>query len=165
MEQNLITLINDPGALMDTLVRNIAAGGTLPDLCDVWEVRYHDLVSWLMAEKPRYEKFQDALNARAEWAREEIFSEVSRIAKSKAVDFFDDRGMIKSPKEWTPAMKSLVSKIKFDENGDVEEIQFWNKQKALDFLGKNLDMLSESVTVKGKFSLEDLIQVSREGEE
>ena len=158
-------LIANEAETIRVIIRHVAAGGTLPGLCDVWGVRYGDVIAWLQDDKERHGKYSDALNARSEWSKEQMFEELRRMALSRVVDFFDNRGMVKDAKDWTPEMKALVKKIKYDENGEIEELQFWNKEKALELLGKNMDMFTETHSISGKFSLEDLIQASREDDD
>lgn len=161
-DQAFQELIDEPDKTIKTIVRHVAAGGTLPGLCDIWRVRYGDVIAWLQEDRELHEKYSDAVNARSEWAKEQVFEESRRIAMSRMVDFFGDDGTIKKSSEWTSEMKALVKKIKYNDDGEIEMIEFWDKQKSIDFLGKNMDMLTETHSINGKFSLEDLIQASRE---
>lgn len=159
-------LIEDEEEFVKTITRHVASGGTLPQLCETLGVRYGDVVHWLLLDKEnRYKMFAEAQNSRVEWAKEEIFSELKTLSKSRIVDFFDDKGVIKKPSDWTPEMKALVKEIKFDDNGEIKEVKFWNKEKALELLGKNMEMFTDKHSTEVKLKLEDLIQVKAPDEQ
>lgn len=164
-DQGFDELMIDQDKTILTIVRHVSAGGTLPGLCDVWGVRYADVIAWLQGDKNLHSKYSDSIAARGEWAKEEVFEELRRMSKSRIVDFFDDAGALTDVKTWTPEMKGLIKKIKYNDDGEIEQIEFWNKEKALELLGKNMKMFTETHSISGKFSLEDLVQISREGDD
>lgn len=162
VQENFDGLISEPDETMRLIVRHVSAGGTLPGLCDLLGVRYADVVHWIIDDKERNNKYSAAVDARAEWSKETVFEELRRIGVSRITEFFDESGSMKPINQWTSEMKGLIKEIKYNDDGEIKEVKFWNKEKALELLGKNMEMFKETHTVQGKFSLEDLIQASRE---
>ena len=158
-------LKKDEKNTMDTIFRNVADGGSLLDLCETWGVRYSDMSLWIQEDKERHTKYSEALNMRNEWGREEILRELRRLSKAEHTQFFNDDGKIKKPSEWTASMKSIVKDVVMNDDGEVVKVTFWNKEKALEMLGKNAQMFIEHHKVSGGISLEDLVTRSREGDE
>lgn len=162
LETRTKELIDAGYKTVETICINVASGGSLIDLCDTWEVRYGDMWNFLQSNKEWAGKYADALNARNEWAKEDVLLQFRRLSHAEHSQFFDEEGSLIQPKEWTPSMKSIVKDIYFDEDGKVARVTFWNKEKALEMLGKNISMFNEHHTVSGRISLEDLVNASRD---
>jgi hypothetical protein len=70
---------------METIFLNIAAGGSLINLCRMWEVRYCDIIRWVIADTQRETLYNKALFARNEWA----FHPIQRL-----IGIFNDYEML-----------------------------------------------------------------------
>ena len=155
-------LIADPEKIMATICINVASGGSLIDLCEIWGVRYGEMWHFINEDKERAGIYADALNARNEWAKEDILLQFRRLSKSSHADFYDEDENFIPMNDWTPSMKMIVKDVYLGEDGKINRITFWNKEKALELLGKNIAMFNEHHTVSGRISLEDLVNASRE---
>lgn len=155
-------LTADPEKLVDTICIHIASGGSLIDLCETWDVRYAEVWNWMNKNQDAAELYADALNARNEWSRERILLEFRRLSLAEHTQFYDDKGKVKPMDQWTPEMKSIVKDVYFNEKGKISRVSFWNKEKSLELLGKNIAMFNEHHVVSGRISLEELVNASRE---
>ena len=145
------------------------------DLCKGWGLEYSDVWSWINKDKDRSEHYADALNARNEWAREAILGELRVIALADIRKLYNAKGELLPIQKWPPECAKFISSFEVDEmhegrggnrvsKGFVKRFKMWNKEKALELLGKNIAIFNEHHTVSGKLSLEDLINASIDGE-
>ena len=160
-------ILDNPESL-DTICINVASGGSLIDLCETWDVRYAEVWNWINKDKERAGRYADALNARNEWAREAILRELRLIGMADVRKLYDDIGNLLPVDEWPTEVAKFVSSFEVDELwegkgpgreqiGFTKKVKVWNKERALELLGKNIQMFNEHHTVSGKLSLEDLI--------
>lgn len=52
---------------MQTIFAHITNGGSMIDLCHTWDVRYCDIVCWVLSDKNRKIRYNQAILARTEW--------------------------------------------------------------------------------------------------
>jgi len=173
IKERALDLQSDEDQTLETICLHVASGGSLIDLCETWDVRYSDMVVWIQKEKPRNERYTDSLNARNEWAKESILLELRRIGLADIRKLYDDKGELLPVAQWPVEVAKFVSSIEVNELfqgsgkekehvGFVKKIKLWNKEKALELLGKNISMFNEHHTISGKLSLEDIINESRD---
>jgi len=159
-----------PDDTMLTIVRHVASGGSLIDLCKIWQIMYADILGWIRFDDVRSKAYDMAVNDRSEWARESILSELRKMSTGGLSQFYDEDGNIIPPEKWTPEMDSVVESVRCKETNDGDKetsefnIKLWNKLKAIEMYGKNLGMFAEQVNVK-VLKLEDIINGSRELED
>lgn len=169
-------LMNNPDQTMTDICAHVASGGTLTELCETWGVRYGVIASWVREDRPRNTRLTDAMNDRSEWFREKIYSEFKRIGTSDIRKIYDKKGNILPVHEWPDDVASFVSSVEQEELfegkgkdreqiGNVKKIKLWNKERALELIGKNIHMFVEQHTHSGKITLEELVNASREDED
>ena len=169
-------LQDDAAKTLLTICRHVASGGSLIDLCETWDVRYGDMVTWINDDKAKADQYNNALNSRNEWAKEAILLELRRIGMADIRKLYDDDGNLLEVTQWPAEVAKFVSSIEVSELfegfgkerehvGFVKKVKLWNKEKALELLGKNISMFNEHHTHSGKLTLEDLIHQSKDDEQ
>jgi len=172
IEERTKELQQDPGT-MSIIYKHVANGGSLIDLCKTWDVNYCDMSEWVNDDKSRSDKYQAALQARNEWAKEAVLLEFRRIGLADIRKLYDEEGELLPVKEWPDEVASFVANIEVNELfegsgkdrehvGYVKKVKLWNKEKSLELLGKNMSMFFENHKLSGNLTLEDIINKSRE---
>lgn len=177
MEGTLATrlkaLKEKPDETMRTICSHVASGGSLIDLCETWAVRYGDMIAWIREDKRRSHMYTDSTNDRTEWAKERFLLELKRIGLSDIRKIFKEDGSILPAHKWPSEVAAYVSSIEvveeFEGSGKDKEqvgwnkkVKLWNKERALELLGKNLHLFMDKVEHSGKITLEELITASRD---
>lgn len=159
------SLINESEKTMDTICAAVANGGSLIDLCETWSVGFGQMINWIRKDDDRNRRYKEACNDRADWSIERVLVELRRIGMSDIRDIYDNQGHIKDVKDWPSEISSIIKSFDavVDKDGDrIFKVTFWNKEKALELLGKNMQMFTEKINVDGTITLEDLVNQSRE---
>ena len=159
----------DADETMHTICAHVAQGGSLITLCETWKVIYGHMFAWIASNKDRNRMYVDAQNARVEWSREAILVELRKIGMFDMRMVFDEDGEVLNPKDWPKEVASVVQHIdiieRFDKEGGLAgktyKVKLWNKEKALELLGKNLSMFIDQVNHSGNLTLEDIVAGSR----
>jgi hypothetical protein len=78
---------------LDVILAHVRNGGSLIELCDIWQVRYSDVIAWVRADKPRGELYDLACRDRSEWTDEMVLSEIRlRSARFDPRKLYDEHG-------------------------------------------------------------------------
>jgi hypothetical protein len=160
-------LLSDPN-LLDVICGHIANGGTLPSLCETWDVRFGDISNWIHENSERDERYRKALEDRGEWFKETIFNELKGIAVSDIRKLFNQDGSLKAPHEWDEEARRAVAGLEINELfegsgndrsqiGLSKKVKFQDRIRALELLGKSVSMFTEKHEVTGSLKLEDLL--------
>lgn len=150
------------------IYKHVANGGSVLDLAELWRVSYAEIMQWVRFDKESSRLYDQALIDRSEWAKEQILRELRRLGSIDIRTIFKPDGSIKPIDEWSSDIGSIVQSMEIVEEfegsgreklqiGYCKKIKFWNKEKALELLGKNLSMFIETYEVKQTFSLADLV--------
>lgn len=92
-----------------------------------------------------------------------ILKELIRIATSDISAAFDDQGNIKPLRDIPEDIRRAISgaqKLK----GKMK-IDFWDKLKALELLGKHMKLFTDKIEHSGTLSLEEIVAGSQEAKE
>lgn len=90
---------------------------------------------------------------------EEILNEFKNIGFSDLLDLYNEDGTLKHPREWPVETRRAVASIETEElfdyvNGEkvwigyTKKVKFWNKNQALEALGKHKKMFNNVVEVE-----------------
>ncbi len=150
----------DP-AFMDFVCSTVANGGSLIDLCEARELRFHEVNSWIYNNQGRTKQYHMAINAREEWYIQSVLNELKKISTIDIRRAFDDNGFLlpikKIPKDLANAISSIENEELFEGTGKdrakigtLKKIKFWDKMKSLELLGKNLKMFLERHEFSGE---------------
>lgn len=167
-KERLAELFNKPDETMDIILNHVASGGSLTELCKLYNVPYHRIRYWIKDDPVREKEFAEAHQWRNEWYVETLFAELRKIAASDLREIMGEDGRIKDPSEWPESIASVVSSFEVVEEfegsgrnktkvGYCKKIKLWNKEKAIEMLGKHLRLFVDRVDVSGKVTLEDLV--------
>ncbi len=150
---------------VDVICRAIAAGSTLIELAEVYEIDYAFFLEFMAPYQTQYEA---ALARRNDWLAETTIMELRRHATSDIRELFSADGSLKPPSEWSLNAARAVASVKvkelFDNNGmqigEMKEIKFWDKTKALELIGKNQKLFTDKTEHSLSKSLEELVSGS-----
>ena len=166
MDDTLKELFDNADKTMDTICINVADGGSLIDLCSTWNVSFGRVLNWIRLDADRDKRYKQACNDRVDWSVERVLVELRRIGLADIRKIYDEHGKIKDINDWPPEISAIISGFEaaIDDDGDkILKVKFWNKEKALELLGKNMQMFIDKINIDGTITLEDLITQSREG--
>lgn len=160
-------LLNEP-MLLDVICSYVSSGGSLTHLCETWSVRYGDVCNWIHQDAERDRRYCAALNDRSEWGTDKILSELRCVGLTDIREIFDEAGNVKPPGEWPIHLARAVASIEVFEEfqgsgknreylGQTKKLKFWDKNKALELLGKNMGLFTDRIKHEGTVKLEDLI--------
>lgn len=113
--------------------------------------------------------------ARVQVESDTVLRELLRIATSDIGEAFDDSGRLKPLKEIPTDVRRAIQSIEVDELFDgfgqerthvgyTKKLKFWDKNKALEMLGKHLKLFTEKLEVSGSLTLEALVVASQKKE-
>ena len=176
--------LSDPDLLAD-ICASVANGGSLLDLCAVWQVRYSDVVHWIhdeIADPRRKRCYEDALRARSEYMVQSVLDELKRIGTVDIRRAYDKAGCLlpvhEIPEDVARVIVGIEAKelwervddgeggTKMEKVGEMVKVKFLDKIKALELLGKNMALWIDRTQheLKGA-TLEELVAGSRRKEE
>ena len=105
------------------------------------------------------EKIQVAMKERekrTEITQDRVLNEIANLAftdRTGIVNLNNNRVIIKNFDELSSEQKACISGVKETKHGI--EVTFYNKEKALEMLGRHLGMFTEKLEVKGELKTED----------
>lgn len=165
--EKLKALQDDP-ATLDTIFDNVANGGSLIELCEVWQVPYHFMSRWLYADETRKKMYNDALDARIEWTIQRLLGELKALAFLDVRKIFDENHALLPADQWPADVAKAIAGLDVvnlpDEGGQLKKVKFYDKLKSIDLLGKQLGMFVQKHEVSGRLTLEDLVAGSHKNE-
>lgn len=159
-------LIEDPD-IMDVITANIANGGSLITLCEIWNVTYGRIAAWVNKDKERRALMSEAYVARSEWAKEGVLRELHCLAHFDIRRTLNDDGTVKPLKDWPVEVARALEMFEVQEQitdgektGQLKKFKFNPKIRALELLGKAEALFVERMEVKQTFTLADLTNQS-----
>lgn len=161
------TILDDPDFL-DVACSYLTNGGTLTALARMYHLEYDQVLQWIRKTSYRTKRIEDALFDRKEWARERVLNEIKNLSFWNIKEIINEDGSVKPIQEWPDncarSVRSIEVHALYDGQGteravvgQAKKIQFWDKMRALELLGKNLSMFADRVEHTGQVKLEDLI--------
>jgi phage terminase small subunit len=117
-----------------------------------------------------------ARSRRTELTADRILREIMKIAFSDLSQAFDDEGNLLKIKDMPRSIRCAIAGIDTEEmfegygdertwTGYSKKLKLWDKNKALELLGKHLKLFTDKVEHSGKVTLEDLIAGQGPGKE
>ncbi len=165
--RRLADLTGDP-ATMSTIVRRVAEGGTLLELCREWQVAYSDVVVWIGADHTRKERYDLAVECRGEWLGELVIAGIRAIADLDLAEAYDAQGALKPMHQIPEHIRRAIAAVEVAElyegqgqdrrlAGQTSKLKLVSKEKALELLGKYRKMFVDRIEHQGKVTLEELV--------
>lgn len=143
--------VEDP-KIFNSALNHIANGGSLIDLCKMWELRYSDVMRVIRSNPDLKARYDQAMVDREEWAKERVLAEFKALATFSIKDLFDSNGVPIPIHQLPDQVASAIKEINAD--GDVKMV---DKLKALDSLGKHMAGLVDKKEISGTLTLEQAI--------
>lgn len=174
LRERTILKLSEPDLLTD-IAAHVANGGSLIGLCQVWDIRYSDVVVWIYKKDhpERQELYENAMKAGTEWAFNRVLDEVKALGFTDLADAYDESGNLKDVQQMPANLRAAIAGIDVTEEfsgrgesrekiGYTKKLKLFDKLKALELLGKQLGMFADRLNVKIGLSLEQLVDGSRE---
>lgn len=172
--ERLKATLERPG-LIDDVFAHMANGGDLIGLSQTLDIRYSDLAAWLMADKERAQHWTRACQAGDEWLRAKLLREAKMIASVDIRDIYNEDGSMKAPKDWPEHIARAIAAVETDELwgrkedgpgreqiGWTKKVKFWNKDKMIIDLGKQVGLFNPVQKHLVSERLEDLVAGSHD---
>ncbi len=154
---------------MDTICTHVAQGGSLIDLCEVWDVVYGRVTNWIKNDPLRTELYKESLADRDEWVKEAILSQLREIANADVRQIFEEDGSLKPISEWDKDVAKAVSGVDVfhekDGSGVTKKIKMNDKLKAIELIGKTMAMFIDRTHHTGELTLAELVAMSNKPKE
>lgn len=133
----------------------------------------NEQASRLLANANISERVQMLMQSRAkriEIDSDMILKELLLLAKTDLSNAYDENGNLKNVQDMPEEVRRAISGIKVFEEfegfgkdrvkiGEVRELKFWDKPRALELLGKHLKLFTEVVKIEGK--IEQSVTITR----
>lgn len=114
--------------------------------------------------------------ARLQMTADHVLQELFRIATCDIGQAFNDDGTMKPiheiPEDVRRAIQAVEVEQLFDGTGQdryqvghTKKIRFWDKNKALEMLGKHFKLYTDKIEVDGKVTLEQLVAAANQKDE
>jgi len=172
MDDKTLTKIQSK-SFFPELIEHITSGGALPNLCQLLEIRYSQVVEWIYSDPDRSSRYDKALQARNEWVIQSILNELKDIGLADIRAAYDSNNTLLPVSQWPAALARTVQAVEVQEDwegqgsnrikiGETKRLKMWDKLRALELLGKNLKLFKEQVEHSGQVSLEDMVAQSME---
>lgn len=149
--------LSDPNR-MQKIADHLSAGGTLIDYCRLVNQSFIDIKKWIAADPDRMQAYEDAKKARQEWLFERILAEYRNISSFSLDKIYTSEGALRPISEWDESARAAVAGIESLEVnedidgekvlvGEVKKVKLWDKNKALQDIGKHLKMFAEVIDI------------------
>jgi hypothetical protein len=166
-------MLSDP-EFLDKYCGHLANGGDGPTYCLERNVRYSDVLAWISRDEDRRIAVGNAESAGAKWYIASIIKELRNVGMIDIGRAYDSLGRLLPIDQIPPEVRSAIVAIESEELYDnqsegareligyTKRVKFSDKLKALELLGKHLQMFIDTSRVihQGKVTLEDLISAS-----
>jgi hypothetical protein len=147
----------------------IAEGGTGPQYLCGRGVTYARMLAWVKQDEDRETALVMAETAGSRILVKAILEELKRIGLVDIRRAYDERGALKAMSEIPTEVAAAIVSVETEEMlvggelaGQVRKVKFSDKLRALELLGKNLQLFVDTSRVihMGRVTLEDLVMQS-----
>lgn len=157
------------------ICEHVANGGSLLELCKIWEVPYGALMSWIHENPDRSRQYDKAIQSQLYWAIDRVLDELKRIATVDISEAYTDKNELKPMKDIPEDVRRAIVAVETEELFDgvgreremigyTKRIKVADKIKALELIGKKFAMWIEKKQLDMSKSLEELIEESMQEE-
>lgn len=105
----------------------------------------------------KIKELMDSRSEKTEIKAGEVLKEIHHSAMVDVTDAFDIKGKVKPFSQMNPELRKSIASVKMNDYGEITEIKFNPKMKALELLGKHLGLFNEKLEIKADESLESLL--------
>lgn len=137
--------------LLEEVCASMVNGANIIDLCAEKNLDYGTFMLWIHNDKQRENAFNKAMDDRNCFYVQQIINELQKIMTLDVVEIFKESGAVKGfkdiPKDISLAIKNIKVQEIYNNEGEnigcIKSIEFHDKIKALEMLGKSLQMFIE----------------------
>lgn len=101
------------------------------------------------------ERVTERITAQADINQARVLKELAAIGFSDTRKLFYANGKMMPVNEWPDDVAAAVSMVEFDAHGYVDRVKLWDKNSALEKIGKHLKMFTDIVRHEGEIELTD----------
>jgi len=168
---------------MPDVIDRLANGEMVLNLCKDLGIKYSELLGYVTSDSVRHQMFTAAVKAGEGWLIQRLSQELHNIGLHDIKDALDSSGCVRPIEEIPEALRRTIAGIEVEELyemqgrekvyiGRVKKIKLIDKTKAIEMLGKKLDMFIDKVHVSGevfvkhsveRFDLEERIAALKQG--
>lgn len=168
---------------MPDVIDRLANGEMVLSLCQSLGIKYSELLGYVTADTSRLQMFTAAVKAGEGWLIQRLSQELHNIGLHDIKDALDSAGCVRPIEEIPEALRRTIAGIEVEELyemqgrekvyiGRVKKIKLIDKTKAIEMLGKKLDMFIDKVHVSGtvqvkhsveRFDLDERIAALKQG--
>lgn len=151
----------------DELVRVVSDGGMVTEWAKERGMSYTALMQWIHRTPERAEVWRGVEVARSQWFVQSIIGELKTLGLVDIREAYTEAGELKDVRSIPePVARAIVGIETFEETdsegntiGYTKKVKFSDKLRALELLGKHLQMFIDNTRVlfQGKLTLEDLV--------
>lgn len=142
----------------------LADGGSLIEFCKEEDIKRMTVWRWISEDKARMKLYNDAIIEKNEYMRSRVLDELKYIAFSDVRKVYNSAGQFLPMKDLPDSAAAALKSVEFRNDGSVKFVKN-DKLKAIELMGKELDMFANVTELKGKLSLEELVSKSMENDE
>lgn len=167
LDSRIDRIKSNPNSIQN-ITTYVSNGGTLASLCEVWDVPFGAIASWLNADPKLSTLYADSVLMREMNTKDKVINELAMIAFSDIAQAFNPDGSLKPFTDMPLNIRKAIAAVEVDELfegtgrertqiGFTKRLKFWDKNKALDMLGKSLAMFKDVKQIEGTLTLEQLL--------
>lgn len=156
--------------LVEDCAQAVSNGYSMTEWCRQHKLNYGSFRAEIRKSHSFMNRIAEAEIARQEWLKEELLKVMRQILEHNPQRCFDDNGnylgMADLPEESAKIIKK--AKIKLQAKGpgedpdEILDLEFYDKQKSIDQLGKYIQMFVERIDIHHKVTLEETVTRSYE---
>ena len=168
---------------MPDVIDRLANGEMVLNLCKDLGIKYSELLGYVTADTLRSQMFTAAVKAGEGWLIQRLSQELHNIGLHDIKDALKPDGTVRDIEDIPEGLRRTIAGIEVEELyemqgrekvyiGRVKKIKLIDKTKAIEMLGKKLDMFIDKVHVSGtvqvkhsveRFDLEERIAALKKG--
>jgi hypothetical protein len=142
---------------MPSLLDAMANGDLLIDVCTRMNVKYSDVMGYIMADTDRKLAWNAAVKDGQSHLVNTLISELKAMRGFNIKDALNSDGTVRRIEDIPEALQKAITSIEvrevFDEEGKltgfIKTIKLADKHKSIDMLGKQLNMFIDKIVVSG----------------
>lgn len=156
--------------IVDDLCVFVGSGGSPIRWCELKRLDYGSFMNSMKADRQFALRYAEAEASSRAWEREAVLDLIKEIMLFNPAEAFDEHGNILPMHKMPTHVAKMIKKSKTirsksgDDWDEVDSLEYFDKQKAIDQLGKFLQMFIDRTEVTHKLTLEETIAKAREGD-
>lgn len=131
---------------------------TLSDIARHFDIRYHELHSWVHNDADRLKKYAEALEARNSNLQDRVLRALLKIAEFDIRDLYDEEGHIKDIQDMPDHVARVISSLEMNVvvgndgkiSNKINKVKLADRMRGLEGIGRHAKMFTDKVEVDNK---------------